>query len=105
MKKDTIFRKDPQIENGIQEDKPEKIPDELLVKYLQIELGKKEAYIQELEFKLSLQGSEQAKEIRKEVRASEMYQNLKKQLDKANKELARLRKSLSELASRATVPK
>lgn len=88
--------------NGIPENQsyPEKIPDELIIKHLQQELGAKESYIQELEHTINKLNIDQDRDIRKEIKTEEVFKNLKKKLTKLEKENATLRKSISEFAVR-----
>jgi hypothetical protein len=84
---------------------PEKIPDELIIKHLQQELGVKESYIQELEHTISKLNTDQDREIRKEIKSEEIFKNLKQQLSKSKKENTTLRKSISELVIRISALK
>lgn len=79
---------------------PIKLTDEMIIKNLNREIGEKDSYIQELEDRLSKEKLEHDKQIRKEVKADDMYMSLKKQLAAAKKEIVSLRVQISDLVTR-----
>jgi hemerythrin-like domain-containing protein len=78
---------------------PEKIPDFLIIKGLRVELGKKEAYITELEDKLKERTSVESQELSKSIKSEEAYRKIKADNTKLKKENLNLRKTISELIS------
>jgi predicted nucleic acid-binding Zn-ribbon protein len=76
---------------------PMKLTDDIIIKELRKELGKSESYIAELEEKLKSENTDEAREIRKEVKAEEIYKALRKERDAVKKENVNLRKTISEL--------
>jgi len=83
--------------SGDTEPPPMKLTDAIIIKELRKELGKSEAYIQELEEKIKNLKIEYDKEARKEIKAEEIYKALKKERDAAKKEIVNLRKTISDL--------
>jgi len=81
------------------EDAPEKIPDYLLVKQLRVELGKLEAYIDELKEQLRQKDVQTNRDLIKEIKSEEHYKQLKKKLANYEKENLNLRKTISGLVS------
>lgn len=76
-------------------DKPiyglDKLPDEILIKHLRVELGKLSSYIEELEHKLKAKEPKEVKESRLE-HLNNRIANLEKELEKSrdrNRELMR----------------
>lgn len=86
--------------NERDESPPEKIPDILIIKELQVQLGKKESYIQELESKLSKEAVETRRQLKKEIQKEAEYKKIKTDLDKSKKENENLRKTISELVTK-----
>jgi vacuolar-type H+-ATPase subunit I/STV1 len=78
-------------------DQPEKIPDILLNKELQVQLGEKESYIQELEDNLRKGKTEGARQLKKEIQSEELYAQQKKKIKALEKEVVNLRKTISDL--------
>lgn len=76
---------------------PMKLTDDIIIKELKKELGKSEAYIQELEERIKKLMTDCDKNVRKEIKAEETYKALRKERDAAKKEIVNLRKTISEL--------
>lgn len=90
------------------EPQPDKIPDHALIKNLQVEVGKLESYITELEETHKKVVKEYAKEIlsretlekkkwRREILKEELHGELQKKLTQAQQVISSLRKNISEL--------
>lgn len=76
---------------------PMKLTDDIIIKELRKELGKSEAYIQELEEKIKTLEIDDERQVRKEIKAEETYKALRKERDAAKKEIVNLRKTISDL--------
>lgn len=86
--------------NEREENLPEKIPDALINKELQIQLGQKESYIQELETKLNKENTESRRQLKKEIQSEEEYKKIKEELRKAKKDNDNLRQTISDLVTK-----
>jgi hypothetical protein len=78
---------------------PDKIPDFLIIKGLRVELGKKEAYITELEDKLKQRTIVESQELSRSIKSEEAYRKIKAENTKFKKENLNLRKTISDLIS------
>lgn len=86
---------------------PEKVPDNAIIKSLKVELGKKDAYIQELEEKMAFmqdslkkEAKAEAREDRKQILKETLLKELETKNAKLKKENDQLRKTNSELVGR-----
>lgn len=83
---------------------PEKIPDFLIIRSLNIELGKKEAYITELEHKLKEKATKESQELARDIKSEEAYRKIKADNIKLKKENINLKKTISVLISNNQKP-
>lgn len=79
---------------------PEKIPDFIIIKELNIEKGKLKAQIDELEDQIKSEPTISRKELKKDIVKEELYTSIKQENAKLKKEIARLRENVSELVIR-----
>jgi len=79
---------------------PDKIPDFLIIKGMRVELGKKEAYIEELEHKLKLKATKESQELTRDIKTEEIYRKIKEENTKLKKENLNLKHTISDLVAK-----
>ncbi len=85
---------DYEVEN--RREGPEKIPDEIIIKNLLTENGKQNAYIQELEHKISVMYKPDKKEMY-DIKKDQFYLAMREKIKNLNETIARLRKDQEKL--------
>jgi len=79
---------------------PDKIPDFLIIKGMRVELGKKEAYIEELEHKLKLKVTKESQELARDIKTEEIYRKIKEENTRLKKENLNLKHTISDLVAK-----
>jgi predicted nuclease with TOPRIM domain len=79
---------------------PEKVPDYVIIKELNVEKGKLKAQIDELEDQIKKVPSVSRKELKKDIVKEELYTAIQQENSKLKREVARLREDVSRLVIR-----
>lgn len=84
---------------------PEKIPDYLIIRGLQVRIGELESRIEEEQDALKRALTDEKKQLRKEIQNEEVYTQIKKENSKLKSEYKNLREQISGLIAQQQHPK
>lgn len=84
----------------MENNKPDKLPDFIIIKEQGIEIGKLKAYIEELEYKVSREGIQALRDAKKSIKHEQIYQQQQKEIKELKKEVTSLRNNLSDMAGK-----